>query len=50
MHWRRGLAALLVMLALAGCAEGAISQGQTHNSPYSPENHLDMRDSDGGGM
>jgi hypothetical protein len=50
MHWRRGLAALLVMLALAGCAEGAISQSQTHNSPYSPENHLDMRDSDGGGM
>jgi len=44
MHWRRGLAALLVMLALAGCAEGAISQGQTRYAPYSPENYGNTHD------
>jgi hypothetical protein len=44
MHWRRGLAAFLVMLALAGCAEGAPSQGQTHNAPYSPENSANTHD------
>jgi len=50
MHWGRRLAALLVMLALAGCAEGAISQGQTRYAPYSPENYGNMRDSGGGDM
>ncbi len=54
MHWRRGLTALLVMLALAGCAEGVISQGQAPYAPYSPENYGNMRDSGGvdgsGGM
>ena len=50
MHWRRELAALLVMLALAGCAEGAISQGQTRYAPYSPENYGDTRDRSGNGM
>jgi hypothetical protein len=44
MHCRRGLAALLIMLALAGCAEGAISQGQTHYAPYSPENYGNTHD------
>jgi hypothetical protein len=47
MQWRRGLAALLVMLSLAGCAEGAISQGQTRYAPYSPENDGDIRERGG---
>jgi hypothetical protein len=50
MHWRRGLAALLVMLALAGCAEGVVSEGQTRYAPYSPENYGNMRDSGGSDM
>jgi hypothetical protein len=52
MHWRRGLAAILVISALAGCAEGASSQGQAGYAPYSPENYGNPRDSggvDGGG-
>jgi hypothetical protein len=52
MHWRKGLAAIVVMLAVAGCAEGVILQGQAHYAPYSPENYGNARDSggaDGGG-
>jgi hypothetical protein len=41
MNWRRRLAALFVMLALAACAQG----GQV---PYAPENIHD-RGGDGGG-
>ena len=47
MQWRRGLAALLVMLALAGCAEGATAQGQTGYAPHSPENDGDIRERGG---
>ena len=47
MQWRRGLAALLVMLALAGCAEGAVSQGQTPYAPRSPANDGDIRERGG---
>jgi hypothetical protein len=34
MHFRRRLAALSVVLALAGCAPGAVGPGQTPNAPY----------------
>jgi hypothetical protein len=50
MHWRRGLGALLVVLALAGCAERAISQGQTPYAPNSLENDRETRDRSGNGM
>jgi hypothetical protein len=52
MPWRKQLAAILVMLALAGCVEGLVTQGRTRSAPYSPENYGNMRDSggvDGGG-
>jgi hypothetical protein len=52
MHWRKGIAAILVTLALAGCAEGVVTREQTDYAPYSPENYGNMRDSggvDGGG-
>jgi hypothetical protein len=49
-HWRSGLVALLAIIALAGCAEGAILPGQAGYSPYSSERSGDMRGgSDGGG-
>ena len=47
MHCRRGLAALLIMLSLAGCAEGAISQGQTPYAVPSPKNDGDIRERGG---
>lgn len=47
MDWCRGLSAILVMLALAGCAEKVISQGQARHAPYSPEDAGNMRDSGG---
>jgi hypothetical protein len=37
MNWHRWVAALLVMLALAACAQG----GQVPYAPYSPENMHD---------
>jgi hypothetical protein len=52
MLWRNVLAAILVTLALAGCAEGVGTRDQTGYAPYSPENYGNMRDSggvDGGG-
>lgn len=52
MRWRGALAAILVMLAVAGCAEGVISQDRARYAPYSPENYGNVRDSggvDGGG-
>ena len=33
MNWRRRLAALLVMLALAGCAQGITGQAGAPNTP-----------------
>ena len=47
-HWHSGLVAIFVLLALAGCAERVISQGQSRYAPYSPENSGNMRD--GGGV
>jgi hypothetical protein len=34
MHWQRRLAALFVVLALAGCASMSAGPGQTPNAPY----------------
>jgi hypothetical protein len=50
MHWQSQLAALFVMLALAGCAQGVNGQGQSRYAPYSRDNG-NMHDSggDGGG-
>ncbi len=49
MNWHKRLAALFVILALAGCALEITSQGQTPDAPYSPENNGNMHDSGGGG-
>ena len=52
MRWRKEFAAILIALALAACAEGAITQGQMRSAPYSLENYGNTRDSrgiDGGG-
>jgi predicted small lipoprotein YifL len=43
MNWCIRLTALLVMLALAGCA-----QAGAQYAPYSPENTGNMHDSGGG--
>jgi hypothetical protein len=48
MNWHRRLAALFVLLALAGCVVGAPGQTQVPSAPYSPENIHD-RGGDGGG-
>ena len=44
MDWRKRLAAIFVMLALVGCAQGVTSQ----YAPYSPENDANFRDRGGG--
>jgi len=46
MNWHRWVAALVVMLALAACAQG----GQVPDAPYSQETMHDRGgDGDGGG-
>jgi hypothetical protein len=37
MNWYIPLAALLVMLAIGGCAQVATEQGQASSAPYSHE-------------
>jgi hypothetical protein len=52
MSPHRWLAALFVLLALAGCAQVATIQGQSPNPPYSPANNGEYprdRGGDGGG-
>jgi hypothetical protein len=50
MNWHIRLAALFVMLALAGCAQGVNGQGQSRYAPYSHDDKGDIRNgSDGGG-
>ena len=44
MKWDRRLAALFVVLALAGCAPVAVGPGQTPNAPYQ---QADPRDTSG---
>ena len=46
MHLHRQLAALFIVLALAGCAQG---QAGAQYAPYSLENNGNMHDSGGGG-
>jgi hypothetical protein len=43
MNLRRWLAALFVILALAGCAQVAIEQGQQPYTPYPPETERDTQ-------
>jgi hypothetical protein len=45
MNWHRWLATLLVMLALAACAQGGQAQ-----APYALENVHDRGGDGGGGM
>lgn len=47
MPLRRRLAALFVVLALTGCAQG-VTDNRSY-APYSPENNGNMHDSGGGG-
>ena len=42
MNWQRRLAALLVMLALAGCAQGTAGQAGAPYAPYSPREQRDQ--------
>jgi hypothetical protein len=48
MNWRRQPAALFIVLALAGCAQGAIGQAGAPNAPNSPRNN-EIRPEHGGG-
>jgi hypothetical protein len=52
MILHRWLAALFVILALAGCAQVATGPGQASHAPYLPDNSEDThhdRGGDGGG-
>jgi predicted cobalt transporter CbtA len=51
MLLRRRMAALFVVLALAGCAQPTTGETGAPYAPYSPENNGNMHDSggDGGG-
>ena len=49
MNWWISLAALFVVLALTGCAQGTAGLAGTQYAPYSPENNGTMHDSGGGG-
>jgi hypothetical protein len=52
MHWQRRLAALFVVLALAGCVPGTTGQAGAQYAPYSSENsgiRLEHGGGDGGG-
>jgi hypothetical protein len=48
MFLRRRMAALFVVLALAGCAQGAAGQAGAPSAPYSPESN-GIRPEHGGG-
>ena len=48
MNWRRRLAALFVVLELAGCAQGTTGQPGAPHSPYSSEDN-GIRPEHGGG-
>jgi hypothetical protein len=49
MNWHRRLPALLIVLALAGCARGITGQAGAQYAPYAPENNGNIHDSGGGG-
>jgi hypothetical protein len=48
MRWRRGLAALFVILSLGGCTEAATGPGPVSHAPYSYEQRGTMHDGGGG--
>jgi hypothetical protein len=48
MHWQGRLAALFVVLALTGCAQGAMGQAGAPNAPNSPGTD-EIRPEHGGG-
>ena len=53
MNWWISFAALFVMLALAGCAQGTTGEAGAPYAPYSPENtgtRPEHGGGDGGGM
>ena len=43
------LAALFIVVALAGCAQGTARQAGAQYAPYAPEHNGNMHDSGGGG-
>ncbi len=45
----RPLATLFIILALVGCSQSVPGQGQTASAPYSDDNALHIRGSEGGG-
>jgi hypothetical protein len=47
-HWCSRLAALLLGLTLAGCAQGVTGQAGTPDAPYSPQ-HNETGPEHGGG-
>jgi hypothetical protein len=49
MNWRRRLAALFVVLALFGCAQGTTGQAGAPNAPNSPGNNETRPEHGGGG-
>ena len=49
MNWWISLAALFIVFALAGCAQGTARQAGAQYAPYAPENNGNMHDSGGGG-
>jgi hypothetical protein len=48
MDWHRSLAALFVVFALTGCAQGTTGQAGTPYAPYPPETN-GIRPEHGGG-
>ena len=48
MHWQRRLAALFVVLALAGCAQGTTGQAGAQY-PHYPSDSNEIRPEHGGG-
>jgi hypothetical protein len=49
LKWHEWAPTLLIVLALAGCAQGITDQAKAPYAPYSPENNGNMHDSGGGG-
>jgi hypothetical protein len=49
MHLYRRLAALFLVLAVAGCAQATTGQGQAPPAPYSQDNNGYPRDRGGDG-
>jgi hypothetical protein len=48
MHWQGRLAALFVVVALAGCAQGTTGQPRAPNPPHQPANSGSIPEHGGG--